>query len=86
MNTDRKLRDWTLNIYCKFLIIGDFNLSRFPHFREQDLQIDSYPGGNFHHAANLLTNATYSTELEVIVLAFGINHRLQKARGGPMHS
>lgn len=80
LHTNRKLKDWTLNAGCKYLTIGDSNLAHFPYYRDSDLQIDSYPGGNLLHAASLLTNATSSTDPEIIVLAFGLNHRSQKAR------
>lgn len=80
INTLRKLKDWSLHIKKRNVILGDSNLSKFPAFRDQHLQVDSYPGANFRHAAAILQRASTSVEPEVIILAFGINHRAQKAK------
>ncbi|KAG7456456.1 hypothetical protein JOB18_049457, partial [Solea senegalensis] len=78
ITTTRKMKDWSLSVRKKFLILGDSNLSRFPPFNEQNLQVDSFPGGNFRHAGAILSTATCITPPERIILAFGINHRSQK--------
>lgn len=80
INTLRKMKDWSLHIKRKNVILGDSNLAKCPAFRDQNLQIDSYPGANFRHAAAILQRASSSIQPEVIILAFGINHRTQKAR------
>lgn len=80
INTDRKMVDWTLSVNKKWLIIGDSNLARFPPFTVRDLQVDSYPGGNFRHAQAFISTATSQVTVEKVVLAFGINCRLQKPK------
>lgn len=77
--TSRKLQHWTLSVSKKFLIIGDSNLSRIGDFDFQDLQIDSYPGATFRHAEALLSKSTSTTNVERVILAFGINHKSQDA-------
>lgn len=64
----------------KNLILGDSNLSRFPQHWNKHLQIDSFPGGNFRHAAAFISSATCSVAPRNIILAFGLNHRSQNAR------
>ncbi|KAL3995678.1 recombining binding protein suppressor of hairless [Sarotherodon galilaeus] len=80
INTDRKMVDWTLSVNKKWLIVGDSNLARIPPFTIRDLQIDSYPGGNFRHAQAFISTATSQVTVEKVVLAFGINCRLQKPK------
>lgn len=58
--------------------MGDSNLSRFPHFQYQDLQIDSFPGATFRHAEAILAKSEVSTTVEKVILAFGLNNRAQK--------
>lgn len=75
-NTGRKMTDWDLVITKKVVIIGDSNLSRFPNFDHDDVQIDSYPGGQFRHAQALMEKTTKPPfHVEMIVMAFGINNR-----------
>lgn len=80
INTDRKMVDWTLSVNKKWLVVGDSNLARIPPFTIRDLQIDSYPGGNFRHAQAFISTATSQVTVEKVVLAFGINCRLQKPK------
>ena len=80
MNTPKKLVDWHLSVQKKWLIIGDSNLSHFPPYRIPDLQIDSFPGAGFLHAETLLKKAITNSNVEKLVLAFGINHRTQKLK------
>lgn len=72
-NTQRKLTDWHLEVEKKWVILGDSNLSRFPDFLNQDLQIDCYPGSNFQHAQAMLEKLEPPGDLlvEKVVLAFG---------------
>ena len=80
MNTDRKLQDWGLCVKEKRLFIGDSNLTRFPPFQPQNLQIDSYPGATFRHAESILKKAVCLVQPDTVVLAFGLNNRKQKTR------
>ncbi|GAA6073209.1 translation initiation factor IF-2-like [Tachysurus ichikawai] len=78
--TQRKMVDWSLNVRKKWCIVGDSNLSRIPAHNNKDLQIDSYPGATFRHAEAFISKANMQTTVEVIMLAFGINHRVQKRK------
>lgn len=78
LNTNRKLQDWGLCVRKTNLILGDSNLSRFPPFQHQDLQIDSYPGATFRHAESVLRKALSNRAVKMVILAFGINSRNQK--------
>lgn len=80
MNTPRKLVDWSLMVRKKWLIMGDSNVATFPAYSNLDLQIDSFPGANFVHAESLLKKAVTHTNVEKLVLSFGINHRTQKLK------
>lgn len=80
INTTNKLKEWGLCVRKKTLIIGDSNLSRFPPFQDQDVQVESYPGAMIHHAESLLRKATCSSRPETIILSFGLNNRKQKTR------
>ncbi|KAK2818379.1 hypothetical protein Q7C36_022312 [Tachysurus vachellii] len=76
----RKMLDWSLNVRKKWCVVGDSNLSAIPAYYNRDLQIDSYPGATFRHAEAFISRANVWTTVEVIVLAFGINHRVQKRK------
>lgn len=80
LNTTRKMQDWSLSVGKKFLIMGDSNVARFPPFKYTDLQVDSYPGATFRHAEAILAKTLRSTQVEAVVLSFGINNRAQKAK------
>lgn len=80
INTDRKMIDWNLSVRKKWLIVGDSNLSRFPGYFIPDLQIESYPGANFRHAQALMAKSVSFGPVEKVVLAFGLNHRGQRAK------
>lgn len=81
-NTQRKLTDWRLEVEKKWIILGDSNVSQFPDFLNQDLQIESYPGSHFRHAHALIEKSNPPEDLvvEKVVLAFGINSRGNKLR------
>ena len=76
----RKMMDWSLNVKKKWCIIGDQNLGTIPAHEIKDLQIDSYPGATFRHAEAFVSRANTLAKVQVIVLAFGINHRVQKRK------
>ncbi|KAL3967168.1 hypothetical protein ACER0C_030790 [Sarotherodon galilaeus] len=78
--TERKMVDWGLSVSCKWLIIGDSNLSRIPPHSIPDLQIESYPGANFRHIQAIIAKATKHVTVEKVVLSAGINSKQQKAR------
>lgn len=78
INTKRKLIDWGLTAKNKWLIIGDSNLSRIPPFQIADVQVDSYPGATFLHAETIIKKAKVNTQVDSVVLSFGINNRSQK--------
>ncbi|KAM3620333.1 uncharacterized protein V6R79_021697 [Siganus canaliculatus] len=80
LNTSKKLKEWSLCIRKKVLILGDSNLSKVPPFNVPDLQVDSYPGATFHHAEALLRKAICTADPETIVLSLGLNNRRQKTR------
>lgn len=51
ISTNRKMVDWSLCVWKKWLIMGDSNLARIPDFQIPNLPIESYPGarrGNNH--------------------------------------
>ncbi|XP_061747821.1 uncharacterized protein LOC133546030 [Nerophis ophidion] len=79
-NTSRKMSDWKLSTNRRILIVGDSNLAHIPPFHRNDLQIDSYPGANFRHAEALLARARVAVQVEVLVLAFGLNNCEQKVK------
>ncbi|MGL5757935.1 hypothetical protein [Plesiomonas sp.] len=78
--TQRKMVDWGLTVRKKWCIVGDSNLSRIPAHNNKDIQIDSYPGATFRHAEAFISKAITQTTVEVVILAFGINHRVQKRK------
>ncbi|KAL3965734.1 F-box and leucine-rich repeat protein 13 [Sarotherodon galilaeus] len=80
ISTLRKLVDWDVTVSRKWLVLGDSNVARFPTHLVADLQIDSYPGANFRHAQAILAKALIHTQVEKVVLAFGINCRAQRAK------
>ncbi|KAA0710783.1 hypothetical protein E1301_Tti022391 [Triplophysa tibetana] len=80
ISTNKKLSDWSLTIRKKYIIIGDSNVARFPTVEASDLQMDSYPGASFFHATDLLKKATITTDVEKLVLSFGINNRQQRLK------
>lgn len=81
-NTQRKLTDWNLPVEKKWILMGDSNLSKFPGFLNQDLQVESYPGSHFRHAHALIEKCDPPEDLmvEKVVLAFGINTRTNKLK------
>lgn len=80
INTPNKMRDWSLCIRKKWLIIGDSNVARFPPFQIPDLQVDSFPGATFRHTEAILQKTNTDTSVEIVILSFGLNNRCQKTR------
>lgn len=80
IHTERKMIDWGLSVRKKWVFLGDSNLARFPAHVLPDLQIDSFPGANFRHAQALVRKATIHSNVEKVVLAFGLNNRNQGAK------
>lgn len=78
INTSSKLTDWSLILTKKLVIIGDSNVARLPTHNYPELQIDSFPGAKWQHAANLLNGATIVEEPQKIILSFGLNNRQQR--------
>lgn len=48
-----------------------------------DLQIESYPGANFHHAHAIPSKASSHTTVGKVVLSFGINPEVKRPRKQP---
>lgn len=44
ISTPNKLKDWSLTITRKWVILGDSNFARFLTFEAEDLQVDAFPG------------------------------------------
>lgn len=64
----------------KCLILGNSNLSRFPPFANDQLQVESYTGANVRHAEIIIKKATIYTEVEQVIMAFGLYNRSLKER------
>lgn len=72
--------DWSLTLTKKFVIIGDSNIAWLPQHNYPELQIDSFPGAKWQHAANFIEKATIVVELHKIIQSFGFNNRRQRYR------
>jgi hypothetical protein len=79
VNTAHKEIEWSLRARERHIIIGDSNLSRFPPFQHPSLQVDSFPGATFAHAASILAKTTVTPDVHKVVLAFGLNDRSHPA-------
>ena len=79
VSTSKKCKEWALQARGECLIVGDSNLARFPPFQRAGLQVDSFPGATFRHAAAILAKTTISPEVGKVILSFGINDRAHKA-------
>lgn len=76
-NTAHKITDWTIEAKKPILFIGDSNLSRIPHFTDEQIQVDSYPGANFLHIAKILKQTDPNPDTQKVVLSLGINNKDQ---------
>lgn len=56
INTTHKIKNWSLSVKEKWLILGDSNVARFPPFKISNLQIDGFPGATFRHKRGLGQN------------------------------
>nr|XP_046235775.1 uncharacterized protein LOC124054163 isoform X2 [Scatophagus argus]XP_046235800.1 uncharacterized protein LOC124054173 isoform X2 [Scatophagus argus] len=74
--TFRKLQEWSLEVRKKTLIVGDSNLSRIPPFTDANIQIDSYPGANFHHITAILKKIPTCHTTTQVILSVGLNNCL----------
>ncbi|MGH0186679.1 UNVERIFIED_CONTAM: hypothetical protein FKN15_022275 [Acipenser sinensis] len=72
--------DWSLQTNKNILIIGDSNLHRIPDHTQSQIQIESYPGAKFLHAANHLDKAKTDRGVTKVILSFGINNKDQKVK------
>ena len=77
-HSQNKLLEWDLKVTKGTLIIGDSNLARLPCFYDPNIQVDSYPGATFLHAQTLLDKCTVHSEVETIILSFGVNNRTKR--------
>lgn len=64
----------------KWLIIGDSNVYKLPAHNIEDLQVDAFPGGTFRNADLLMNKTTSEVTVQKVILAFGINNRVQKTQ------
>ncbi|XP_047227504.1 uncharacterized protein LOC124871921 [Girardinichthys multiradiatus] len=78
VTTPNKMEEWSLTIRKKWLIVGDWNVVRFPQFEAENLQVDGFPGARWRHAEALLRKAMVDCPVEKIILSFGINNRSQR--------
>lgn len=74
------MEDWGLRTTKKWVIMGDSNIARLPTHTIPDLQIESFLGANFRHAASILAKTTSQVVVEKVVLSFGLNSKNQKAK------
>lgn len=67
---------WKLQPNRPKLIIGDSNMGRFPMPPQEGIQIVCYPGARWTHMYSLFRyNTPTSPEVEVVIIAVGINDR-----------
>lgn len=62
------------------LFLGTSNLSRVTHTPDRDYEIHSFPGGKFHHMANLLERSATHQGPKQVIIAMGVNDANSKAR------
>lgn len=75
INTTHKIKNWSLAVKEKWLILGDWNVARFPPFKIANLQIDGFPGATFRHIRGVLAKIEPTYTVEKVILSFGINNR-----------
>lgn len=79
-STIRKAQEWSLHVAKKWLILGDSNVAKLPEHDFVHLQIDAFPGATFRNAELLMDKTTCGVTVEKVILAFGINNRVQKTQ------
>lgn len=62
------------------VIMGDSNLNRIPAVTQDVLQMDSFPGASFYHAAAILRKKRRDTTVRKLVLSLGINKKSQHSQ------
>lgn len=80
----RKTYDWHITSHKPITIIGDSNLCRIPPHPYKHIQIDSYPGAQFHHITGVLAKSTPNPNTKVVVLSLGINNKDQERKSTPI--
>lgn len=80
----RKTYDWHITSHKPVIVIGDSNLSRIPPHPYKDIQIDSYPGAQFHHITGVLAKSIPNPNTKVVVLSLGINNKDQERKSTPI--
>ncbi|XP_049451946.1 uncharacterized protein LOC125900771 [Epinephelus fuscoguttatus] len=80
INTTYKIKNWSLAVREKWLILGDSNVARFPPFKVTDLQIDSFPGASFRHIQGVLSKMDPVPMVETLILSLGLNSRTQSTQ------
>ena len=75
INSNRKASDWHIRIRKPQVILGDSNLSKIPSFRDESLQIDSFPGANMDHLNELMRKLVKpDITVKVLILSVGLNN------------
>ena len=75
INSNRKASDWHIRIRKPQVILGDSNLSKIPSFRDENLQIDSFPGANMDHLNELMRKLVKpDITVKVLILSVGLNN------------
>ncbi|CAB1319145.1 unnamed protein product, partial [Coregonus sp. 'balchen'] len=82
--TNRKIYDWKIKSLKPIAIIGDSNLKRIPYHPYKHIQIDSYPGAQFHHITGVLAKSTPNPNTKVVVLSLGLNNKEQTQKQTPI--
>ena len=83
IKTLHKIKNWSLTVRHKWLILGDSNVSRFPPYNISNLQIKSFPGASFVHLRGVLEKIDSDPRVEIVILSLGINNRTQNF---PLHN
>lgn len=75
--TNRKVKEWNLSVIKPVLIVCDSNLSRMPSFRDDIIQIDSFPGTKLYHIYEVLKKLQPHQQVRELVLSVGLNNCLE---------
>lgn len=77
-NTNRKIKEWSLEVIKPVVIVGDSNLARIPAFESEEVQVDSFPGATCHHIYELLKKMKPVYEVREVILSVGLNNGLKR--------
>ncbi|XP_061656389.1 uncharacterized protein LOC133490395 [Syngnathoides biaculeatus] len=80
LRTQQKMKVWQLRVLEKNCHNWGLQPEQNTELFHPDLQIESYPGANFHHTASILSKTKDGEQAEQLVLSFGINCRCQKIK------